>query len=260
MRKIDESLIPSGDSAYFKQGTWTHLQKAYIECLDAMVKSLVGKDYDTAKYYILHGCVATGTDPSARTISAGAIFHDGEIYLVPSASFTTTGAQVAVGTITTAYNTSDYSVDPQTTPNGNVISIHAIRTIVFTGGASGSGDVNYSALVQDSYGHNYKDIASQVTVSGGLSATVLDAREYADGTISIYLNATYAGTISANTLLLTVPSAQPVNMRAPALITNEIPAYSNIELFLTGGVFLQTIPSISGTYDRIFIYLNYKKA
>jgi hypothetical protein len=203
MRVIDESLIPTGDAIYFKQGTWTHLQKAYKEALDAIVQSLIGNGYDNSKYYILHGCVATGTDPGARTISAGAIFYDGEIYLVPAASFTTTGAQVAVGNITVTYNTTDYSVDPQTTPGGTPVSVHAIRTIVFTAGASGSGDVNYSALVDYLQEDCYKDISSSVTVNAAISVLNKEIRKYADGTITVSIVGTFSGNISAATVLVT---------------------------------------------------------
>lgn len=203
MRIIDESLIPTGDAIYFKQGTWTHLQKAYKEALDAIVQSLIGNGYDNSKYYILHGCVATGTDPGARTITAGAIFYNGEIYLVPAASFTTTGADVPVGNITVSYNTTDYSVDPQMTAGGVSVSVHAIRTIVFTAGASGSGDVNYSALVDYIQENGYKDISSSVTVIAGISVGTKDIRRYSDGTVTVSINGTISGNIAATSTILT---------------------------------------------------------
>lgn len=203
MRIIDESLIPSGDAIYFKQGTWTHLQKAYKEALDALSKSLIGNNYSASTFYVLYGCVGTGTNPGARTISAGAIFYNGEIYLVPAASFTTTGSDVAVGTITVTSNYTDYSVDPQVTPNGNTVEVHKIRTIVFSAGASGSGDVNFTALEYDLLAKNYKDISSQITVNAAISLSHKEIRRYEDGTVAVSINGTFSGDISANTVLIT---------------------------------------------------------
>ena len=269
MRKIDESLIPSGDSAYFKQGTWTHLQKAYIECLDSIVKSLIGSGYDTAKYYVLHGCVGTGTDPGARTISAGAIFHDGEIYLVPAASFTTTGADVAVGTITTAYNYSDYSVDPQTTPNGVSIELHAIRTIVFASGVSGSGSVNFSALVFYPFKFNYK---KYTTLASSSNLTIIAQRQlvYNDGRFGSYISATYSVAIATNIIIATVIGIDNDTSNSDMFLAGVVPvklinsstsaetvAHVYAIYSTNGGVVYITIEPLTTSYDTIVINDNF---
>lgn len=206
MRIIDESLIPTGDAAYFKQGTWTHLQKAYKEAIDALAQAVI-KDYSDTKVYILYGCVATGTDPGARTFSAGAVYYAGEVYLVPAASFTTTGAQVAVANITEAFNTTDYSVDPQTTPNGNPLSLHVIRTIVLSAGAVGSGDVDdFDDWLDNGNAHKkaYTDKSAQITLGTGFS-NVSGAPiyyEYEDGTVLISAFLKYSGSKAANAVVL----------------------------------------------------------
>lgn len=201
MRIIDESLIPVGDAAYFKQGTWTHLQKAYKEAIDALAQAVI-KDYDNTKVYILYGCVATGTDPGARTFSAGAVYYAGEVYLVPAASFTTTGADVAVANITEAFNTTDYSVDPQTTPNGNTLNLHVIRTIVLSAGAVGSGDVpRFNLWLNNGNAHanEYTDISSTVSVNSSITVVNKDVRQYADGTVMVSITGTISGNISVAT-------------------------------------------------------------
>jgi hypothetical protein len=104
MKKLTLAAVSSTNGFPVKSGTFAHIQSAYQEALSSAVQSIIfGSLYDPAKAYILHGCVATGTDPGARTFTAGAIFFNGEIYQVDAATFTTTGSQVAVGKITTTY-------------------------------------------------------------------------------------------------------------------------------------------------------------
>lgn len=260
MRIIDESLIPTGDAIYFKQGTWTHLQKAYKEALDAIVQSLIGNGYDNTKYYILHGCVATGTDPGARTISAGAIFYDGEIYLVPAASFTTTGADVPVGNITVTYNTTDYSVDPQTTPGGTPVSVHAIRTIVFTAGASGSGDVDFDDLLGYIQQDCSIDISSTITVHASLTASTKVVKKYSDGTISVNILATYSGTIAAGeTILSGLPFPAAASVKPViGLLTNVTPTYTYPTLHFVGSTIINPT-SFSNTYTTVIICFDYRE-
>lgn len=216
MRIIDESLIPSGDAAYFKQGTWTHLQKAYKEALDSLAQAII-KDYDNTKVYILYGCVATGTDPGARTFTAGAVYFNGEVYLVPAASFTSTGANVALGNIVVANNTTDYSVDPQITPGGASISIHKIRTIVITAGTAGSGDVDdFEDWLDAGVAHKgaYIDKSASVTLGSGFS-NVSGAPiyyEYEDGTVLITALLKYSGSKAAGITILSGISAEQVGL------------------------------------------------
>jgi len=219
MRIIDESLIPTGDAAYFKQGTWTHLQKAYKEAIDALAKCVI-KDYNNTKVYILYGCVATGTNPGARTFTAGAVYYAGEVYLVPAASFTTTGSDVAVANITTVYNTTDYSVDPQTTPGGNTISIHAIRTIEISAGTSGSGDVDDFIDWLDAgvaHKNEFTNIASSVSVNNVFTVQTKSISKYVSGFTRVILQLISSTTITADSVLASgfaVPSSTELPIRA----------------------------------------------
>lgn len=118
------------------------LQDAYKDALNSTIRKMLG-NYNSAKGYILYGCVGTGTDPGARTISAGAIFYNGEIYTVPAAAFATTGSDVAVGKITVT----NPAPDPILLKDGTSTSVHNVRTIVFAAGATNSGDVNFNDLI-----------------------------------------------------------------------------------------------------------------
>lgn len=146
MKKLDTSAISVGIGMPVKSGTLVHLQAAYIEAIAATIKAAIGPLYDPAKYYVMYGCIATGTDPGARTISAGAVFFNGEIYLVDAVSPTTTGVQVLVGKATITYFT-DATADPVQFTDGTNRSVHQIRKIVFSNGASGSGDVDFDDMI-----------------------------------------------------------------------------------------------------------------
>jgi hypothetical protein len=260
MRIIDESLIPTGDAIYFKQGTWTHLQKAYKEAIDAIVHPLIGSTYDSTKYYLLYGCVATGTDPGARTISAGAIFYNGEIYLVPAASFTTTGADVPVGNITVTNNTTDYSVDPQVTPGGNTVYVHKIRTNVFTAGASNSGDVDFSDLVNVVVGHNSYTTLPAVSLGSGFSyVTSYDGggRLYEDGTVVYSTWVEWTGNKAYDTTILTgLPSVSGFNRIIPVIIGSPVGS-AFVKLYTNGSI--KVFTALTSPVDNMIISVIYKK-
>jgi hypothetical protein len=145
MRKLD-SDASSTVSQPVKSGTIAHLQLAYQEVATALANNIVGPAYQSTVAYILYGCVNTGTG-GAYNISAGAIYFNGEVFLVPAASFTPAGGQTAVGTITTGYF-SGANADPVKLSNGDLVNVHEIRTIVIASGVSGSGTADYDDWLQ----------------------------------------------------------------------------------------------------------------
>lgn len=136
MKILDTSNISPSAQMPIKQGTLQFLQDAYKECIESILKGTIGGSYSASTYYILHGCVNSGVG-SNYNISAGAMFFNGEVYLVDAAVFTTSGGQVPVMNVnTTQYTT---NADPVTFTNGVAYNIHDIRKIVISGGtASGN--------------------------------------------------------------------------------------------------------------------------
>ena len=254
MRKINESLITSTSAMFYKQGTWTHLQKAYIEAFAESIKSLIGSTYSTTKVYVLNGCV-NSTSGSTYTISAGSVFYNGEIYLVDATTFTvTTGT--AVATIVTTQNTTDYNADPCLFSDGTYKNVHDIRKIVIAEAVSGSGVSNYANFDFYPYSQNYVDITSTITVDSAFSGYQLLVREYFDGTIAVSFLGTYSGNIPVDTNLLGV---LPLSMGIfPA------PAYSSavsqsVDVVLIFGYLSNPNIITGGTNDTLWIEFNYKK-
>jgi hypothetical protein len=148
MKKLDTSPIAPGIAFKPKGGTLAFLQLAYQEALAELTTSRIGSSYDPTKGYILNGCINSGSG-SNYVISAGSVFFNGEIYLVPAATFTLTGSNVAEGVITTTQFTAD--ADPSIFTNGVSYNVHNIRQIVFQNGLSGSGAFDFVNAVNLAY-------------------------------------------------------------------------------------------------------------
>ena len=141
MKKIDVSFASDVSEQPFLARSVDHMQQGYSEALNSLLLGAMGS-YTTGDIIILQGCVFTGADPGARTISAGSIYYNGEIYQVPSASFTTTGSQIPLWTKVTSYQAGD----PLLFTDGATHNVHYINTFVVVAGLpGGSGTTGYIA-------------------------------------------------------------------------------------------------------------------
>lgn len=146
MRKLDVSAITESVAMPVKAGVFEHLQSAYQEALAELAKCFFGANYDSSKAYILNGLVNTGQGNDFE-ITAGAVFYNGEIYLVDAAAFATAGEEVAVCTIDVSFYVNGNRADPvQFAGDGEQRNIHQIRKIKIASGLPGSGVANFSAL------------------------------------------------------------------------------------------------------------------
>lgn len=145
MRTLSTSNITGTAEMPIKSGTLDHLQLAYQEALTALANSIIGRLPDNANFYILYGCVNSGSGLN-YIISAGAIYYNGEVFLVDATTFTATAGQVAVGNI----SISQYGVnaDPVVFTNGSLYNVHNIRKIAFASGVSGSGICDLANALQ----------------------------------------------------------------------------------------------------------------
>lgn len=136
MRKLDTSPISPAAQFPVKSGTLDHLQLSYQEILNALALSIIGPGYVAGDIYILFGCVNTGVNPAVN-ISAGAIFYNGEVFLVPATNFFLGAGQVAIANGQLAYNNTN--ADPVLFTDNVNRNVHQIRTMSIIAGASGGG-------------------------------------------------------------------------------------------------------------------------
>jgi len=166
MKKIITSGITTAVGIPIKTGTVEHFQEAYQEALTALARMNI-LNYDASKIYVLYGCVNSGSGANF-VISAGAVFFNGEVYLVPAATFTTSGGNVAIGTVTTTYFTAT-NADPVEFTDAILRSVHEIRQIVISSGTSGA--TNYADFVFTNAGRFVGNDTGIVTVILG-NATI----------------------------------------------------------------------------------------
>lgn len=97
MKRINTSLVSSTNGFGFTPESLNFVQDSYKEIVDALIKGLV--NYTSGNVIILYGCVITGTNPGTISNTTGAVYYNGEVYLVDAQTFTTTGANISAWTI-----------------------------------------------------------------------------------------------------------------------------------------------------------------
>ena len=217
MRTLDTSAITNTVGMPVKGGTLVHLQAAYQEALTALANSIIGRLPDNANFYILYGCVNTGTYP-VYTISAGAIYYAGEVFLVDAVTFNA-GSNVAVGNLSVTQFVTN--ADPVLFTDNVSRSVHNIRKIAFSAGASGSGICDFAnalqvptVLVNDqqaalpaSYTINFKQDKATFFASAPNSTTItFDFTNAVAGTV-VRLKWTYG---AGKTLTINTPAGSSI--------------------------------------------------
>jgi hypothetical protein len=147
MKNIETTNITGSQDAPFVKDTFDHYNESIADTTSNIVKGLL-KSYTTNDIIILHGCVVSATIPGTSSITAGAVYYNGEIYEVDAnASLITSGLQTLVWGIITTYRGSD----PLTWSDGIDRNLHRINKMALSAGLSGSGLSNYDASTVKRY-------------------------------------------------------------------------------------------------------------
>lgn len=136
MKKLTANDFISNSSGFpIKGGTWDFIQEAHQETTAAIVDGLLqGSTADT----ILYGCEYSD-DGVNYTVTAGAIYHSGEVFLVDAVGSTAlpTGSDLVIYKLVTTQFT-DATADPVTYTDAVTYNVHDIRKIVIGTGTSGT--------------------------------------------------------------------------------------------------------------------------
>lgn len=135
MRKIDTSAILGFvQEMPVKAGHWEHLQDGFKEIIQALLSQISSLPNNSSTVYVLFGCENTSTPPNYN-ISAGAVYYQGEIFLVDAASFTASVGAVAI-LETTQYSALDGGGNQKGDPvlftdltNRDVLDIRKIKFV-----------------------------------------------------------------------------------------------------------------------------------
>lgn len=133
MKTLDLSAVTPSVGIIPQKDTVEHITSSYLEGVASLAKSMIPTSWQTGKLVILHGCVDTGTPPT-RTLSAGAVYYNGEVYQVPAASFTTTGLQIGIWTLQDVNTGTESKLT-----DGSDVHILVNNKFVFAAGLAGSG-------------------------------------------------------------------------------------------------------------------------
>ena len=168
MKKLVIDSISDSAQMPIKKGTLQFLQDANYEAMQSIVLAAIGSTYDPTKVYVLYGCINSGSGNS-YTITAGAVFYAGEIYLVDAASFTASGSNVGVFSIAITQYTNN--ADPVTFADTTIQNVHNIRKMLISAGASGSTIGDYSARSPFSFSLCMGALQQHFRIVGGVPST-----------------------------------------------------------------------------------------
>lgn len=192
MKKIDTSNVTSSSRQPLLGRSVTHLQEGSAESLDAIAQKVIGK-YTANDVVILYGCINSGSTSGAGnpfSVSAGAVYYNGEIYTTNAVSGNFTGTNVIVGTLTTTYQ----SGDPVTMTDGTLKNVHQVRTFVISQAASGSGTKDHTAFKQTEKVRSELTQSSYAVTSAWATVTSLTYTTPNDGETRTWM-ISYTGTI-----------------------------------------------------------------
>ena len=145
MKKIETTNIAGIVKAPYIKVTHDHYVQSIRETTAQLVLSEIGS-YTANDIIILRGCevVVTGSTPgiTTATLSAGAIYYNGEIYEVDAnGSLATTGTQTYYWEVVTTYA----GGDPIVWSDGISRNLHRIDKLQLVNGTSGDGLGDYDA-------------------------------------------------------------------------------------------------------------------
>lgn len=168
MKTLDLSAVTPSVGIIPQKDTVEHITSSYLEGVASLAKSIIPTSWQTGKLVILHGCVDTGTPPT-RTLSAGAVYYNGEVYQVPAASFTTTGLQIGIWTLQDVNTGTESKLT-----DGSDVHILVNNKFVFAAGEVGTGTFNEGEEINTRINSesNYASLFSAVPLVG---ATLIDS-------------------------------------------------------------------------------------
>jgi hypothetical protein len=192
MKKLDTTKESSTSWSPYKAETKQFVQDSYAEIFNALVLSKIKNNYTANSVVCLYGCVNTGTG-TTYIISEGAVYCNGEVFLVPALPSTV----LASGAVFNLSDVADGTADPTNFSDNAIWNIHRVRTAVIANGATGTGTLSgtsgsdFANLIYTDSVRN-SDI---VPVGSGVGNTETVIHSFVPSTTTNHANmiATYSG-------------------------------------------------------------------
>lgn len=143
-----------------------HIQTGLTEAILSFAKRM----YKGTGFQVIYGLENSGVYPN-YVIAEGWVYDGTELFYVPAATFTATGANVAL----LSYNTAYLGIDPIAFSNLVSHNVHQIKTMVLSQGTTGSADVDYAAL---RFTNQFNIGALNISTQSTSSASELTVKTY----------------------------------------------------------------------------------
>lgn len=260
MRKINSSYITSTALQPFKQGTWTHLQGAYQDVAAALAQHLANGTNLSGGFGVLYGC-NLADDGTNYTVTEGAIYYNGEIYLVDAVGTTVnpSGGNTRICKIVTTYLTAA-NADPVAFTDGSTNNVHEIRKVVIENGTNAtSGYIGEFEDLQRTCAFNATqlDVASTgstYTLSFNFNRTI-DFAAFTSGVVQLEYDFNNAAIGCTQRISATMANADQLAALYDTFIILEICEGSTLTR-VTGASAYQTLKTASGS-ESIVVELTY---
>lgn len=142
MKKIKTSDISTGAAYPPSKKGLDFLQQSYQEVLAQLAQTFVGNTPSTTIGYVLYGCVKTLISGTNYSLTAGAIYFNGEVYAVDAIAT----IPILASPILTITTTNDPVADPTIFTDMSSKNVHNIRKMVLSDGILNSGTLNFDDL------------------------------------------------------------------------------------------------------------------
>lgn len=148
--------------------TLEHVQESYIEVIASMFTAFVA---GASVPVSIHGCVNSGSG-STYNISAGAIWHNSEVFEIDAFAGTAVGGEVPVLSLLTTWRAGD----PVKYSDGSTFNTHTIRKYGWAFGVSGSGLADFSQIVtlKSRINNEFLDVDGQIAAVINAAPAALD--------------------------------------------------------------------------------------
>lgn len=141
MKKIETTNILGNSGAPFLAKTHDHYVESILESTSSIIKGILA-NYTTGNIVIINGCAVTFNGGGTSTITAGAVYYNGEIYQVDAASIATPANTLVWGIVTT-YRAGD----PIVWSDGVSRNLHSVLKMSLTNAVTGTGLADYNAAI-----------------------------------------------------------------------------------------------------------------
>lgn len=253
MKNLLTNSITTSVGFPVKSGTLDFLQTASSEMLNALARSIIGKDFSTGTPYALYGCNNTGSG-SSYVFQEGAILWNGILYLVPAVSFTLSGGNSVFVGFSTSYVTTN--ADPVTFTDGVSRYVHADTKMSVYQSAiapSPSAGFAYSSLAFF-WELPYTPVASYgVDVASGTAKYKINR----DGLVSLSGNVILDASTPSTVTLFTLSDAPINDLWLPIFAKSSTTTIiTSLKIDTAGVVTLQSISGSAGNWNSMTVYLN----